>query len=313
MPSTNPRRISYILCTKNKLPQLKCTVPDLLAGCTQEDEIIVFDGQSTDGSQEYLHGLFEEGKFSVYRSEPDRNQAHALNKAIFCARGEIIKVVLDDDVLDYGFMQKCADFFRTHPEIDALGANIGLAGDPGMPPIVWDLSRQQGFESWLKGGKPFWFQDQSFTYRRSSIPIVGLWHTGVNCIDVEMTLRLTSLRQTKLAWHTGNVAVRITNAASLSLHAQYVSKVPADLRRIHVFYGVECPPEWRLPGSTFEKIRNAARLRTRLRNLLKAAADRKKGIEPPEPGDARPFAEIYKQCKQWLSEKNQGGDHQFLR
>ncbi len=291
------RRITYILCTRNKLPQLRCTVPDLIAACRKDDEIVVFDGASTDGSHEYLQSFFEAGKFRVYRSEPDRNQAHALNKALFCARGEFIKVVLDDDVLRYSSMQKCADFMHANPAIDIMGANVGLCGYTPDFLIFRDEKKQPHFERWLGGGEPFWFQDQSFICRRSSLPIIGLWSTGVNCIDVEMTLRLTSLRQVKLAWYTGTVAVHIMTAASLGLNPEYNSRIPADIRRLHAFFGVECPRDWRAP-TVLDKIRGIFRLRTRLRALAEKWRPTARIPYPPT------FPLLYEECKRWLAENH---------
>ncbi len=307
---SSDRTISYILCTKNKLPQLRHTVPDLLEGCREEDEIVVFDGASTDGSREYLEDYFNQGRFRVFRSEPDKNQAHGLNKAIFHARGEIVKVILDDDILHYSSIHKCAQFLIDHPEIDFLGATVGLAGYGKDFSIFRDLSKRQQFEGWLKGGKPFWFQDQSITYRRSSIPLVGLWHTGINCIDVEMTLRVSALRQAKLAWYTGTVGVHLMNEASLSLHPEYSSRVTRDIRRIFEFYGVECPPD-RMDPTPLRRLRNILQVRTRLRAFSKAAAHRLKGTSKPKPYQ-RSFPEAYEECKQWLAANLQEEEARFL-
>lgn len=49
-------------------------------------EHIVMDGGSTDGSI----GILESSRRVIWRSEPDRGQSHALNKAFAVSSGEII-------------------------------------------------------------------------------------------------------------------------------------------------------------------------------------------------------------------------------
>ncbi|HRI80047.1 MAG TPA: glycosyltransferase, partial [Cyclobacteriaceae bacterium] len=54
--------LSYVLTTYNKLPYLRVTIPYLLAACQPDEEIVVVDGGSQDGSAEYLAELHKSGK-----------------------------------------------------------------------------------------------------------------------------------------------------------------------------------------------------------------------------------------------------------
>ncbi len=325
MLAESDRQISYILCTKNKLRYLQRTVPDLLKACRPEDEIVVFDGASTDGSREYLQKFYDEGKFRFFRSERDCNQAHGLNKAILNCRGEIIKIILDDDVHDYPSIRKCASLMLADPSIDVLGTNVAIATYGAECNIRLDLSKQKNFEQWShEKGEAFWFWDQCFTFRRSSLPIVGLWHTGLNCIDREITLRLTSLRQAKLVWFTGTTAIHLLNEASLCFHPEYSSKMVKDIRRLYTFHGLAIPPEYRphepAPVSPLKQLANkitrGIRVRTRVANLLlglglDGVARKVKPPQPPptasnpaKPADAFSYEMAYSKCRQWLDENN---------
>jgi glycosyltransferase involved in cell wall biosynthesis len=85
MPEVN---FSYIIATRNRLPFLKITLEKLITAIQPDEEIVVVDGNSTDGSREYLQGLFQAGSIHQYLSESDKNQAHGWNKALLMAKGD---------------------------------------------------------------------------------------------------------------------------------------------------------------------------------------------------------------------------------
>ena len=93
--------LSYIIATKNKLPYLKMGLEKLIANKKPDEEILVADGASTDGTKEYLERLRRDGKIEDFISEPDYGLAHALNKLVLRSNGELLKYLSDDDVFDY--------------------------------------------------------------------------------------------------------------------------------------------------------------------------------------------------------------------
>jgi|GEM_PF-5677686 len=73
--------ISYIIATRNRLPFLKITLEKLIGELLQDEEIVVVDGNSNDGSKEYLQTLFGEGKIHQFITEPDKNQSPRLEQS----------------------------------------------------------------------------------------------------------------------------------------------------------------------------------------------------------------------------------------
>jgi glycosyltransferase involved in cell wall biosynthesis len=55
-------RISYVVTTYNKLPYLKQVLERLIAARLSDEEIVVTDGGSKDGTPDYLRGLYEAGQ-----------------------------------------------------------------------------------------------------------------------------------------------------------------------------------------------------------------------------------------------------------
>ena len=49
--------LTYIVSTRNRLPFLKITLEKLISELRQDEEIVVVDGNSNDGSKEYLQTL----------------------------------------------------------------------------------------------------------------------------------------------------------------------------------------------------------------------------------------------------------------
>jgi glycosyltransferase involved in cell wall biosynthesis len=80
--------LSYVLTTFNKLEYLKVSLPNLLDNLKDDEEIVITDGGSSDGTSEYLEDLHSRGLIHQYVSEPDIGQAHGINKAILMATGD---------------------------------------------------------------------------------------------------------------------------------------------------------------------------------------------------------------------------------
>jgi len=207
--------ISYIIATKNRLPFLNITLSKLLTHANADEEIVVVDGDSSDGTKEYLQQLFDQGKIHQYISEPDRNQAHAWNKAMLMAKGTIIKKIIDDDVYDYNAIRTCANYMLQHPEVDVCISdsldcilknynNIGLS------------SRLPWFLRWKNGEiNTFTFGDIYLLIRKSSLSYIGLYDTQFKMIDWEYSLRISFLKA-KIAYFKGCTSLSIATPGNVS-------------------------------------------------------------------------------------------------
>jgi len=192
--------ISYVLTTRNKLPYLREVLSRLLSNVEPGDEIVVVDGGSTDGTREYLERLFGEGKIHYLVSERDSGEAHGYNKGILAARGEVIKLLTDDDAFHYPSIRRCSRLLVEHPDIDALGTDAGYVKD-----YLW----------WKRFRRPFSFCGLGLQIRRRSIPLIGLLSTCNMRVDLEYAYRLTSSKAS-LAWFTGSCYRRFFNPQSNS-------------------------------------------------------------------------------------------------
>ncbi|MEE1945139.1 glycosyltransferase [Pedobacter sp. KR3-3] len=210
-----PFKISYVFCTRNRLPYLKFTLGRLIGQLQADEEIIVVDGNSTDGTQAYLDQLFEAKKINQYVTEPDRNQAHGWNKALLMAKGTIVKKIIDDDVFDFRSIRKCADYMLAHPKVDVVISN-DLSSRLDNPTEIVKNTRLSQYTNWAtKQTSSFTFGDVHLLLRKSALALIGLYNTGYVMIDWEYSLRISYL-QANIVYYTGYNALSVFQEQSVS-------------------------------------------------------------------------------------------------
>jgi len=207
--------LSYVLTTFNKLDYLKLTLPLLIKACKADEEIVIVDGGSTDGTKEYLEQFFREKKIQQLLSEKDRGEAHGTNKALFLAKGDVIKIITDDDLFDFEAIQVCKQYMLKHPETDVLGFD-GYSCKVSEKPKFDKTNFIDGYRLWKKEGSAFLFCGLSLMLRRTSLTYLGIFNTNYTIVDMEYTIRISSL-PSQIAFYTGPAFINIVNPASNSV------------------------------------------------------------------------------------------------
>lgn len=208
-------KLSYILTSFNKLAYLSVTLPLLIENKKDDEEIIVVDGGSTDGTANYLNALLRDKKIDQLISEKDFGEAHGMNKAMLIAKGELIKIITDDDIFHYPSLNECKLFMLKNKEIDILGFD-GFGFNINQIAYVYkQIDFVKGFEKWKLKKTPFLFCGLSFLIRKSSLAYMGLFNTNFKIVDIEYAIRVSSMK-TKIAFYTGMGYVNIVNPNSNS-------------------------------------------------------------------------------------------------
>jgi len=207
--------LSYIIATRNRLPFLKITLGKLLEEILPDEEIVVVDGNSTDGTKEYLHELYSKGKIHQFISEPDKNQAHAWNKAMLLAKGTLIKKIIDDDVFCYSAIRECKNYMLQNSKIDVCISNdLGCHIDSYKN--IQNFSRYSEFSKWKEGiVKSFTFGDVHLLARKKSLAYIGLYNTAFVMMDWEYSLRISYLKA-NIAYYSGYNALSVVHAETVS-------------------------------------------------------------------------------------------------
>lgn len=207
--------LSYIIATRNRLPLLKITLERLLNEIQSDEEIVVVDGNSTDGAKEYLQELFNAGKIHQFISEPDHNQAHAWNKAMLMAKGRVIKKIIDDDVYNYAAIRRCRDYMLGNPSTDIVISNC-LTAHLLEPNNIKEANRFSEFKKWKEAKvKSFTFSDVSMLIRKTSLSYIGLFDTQFTMMDWEYSLRASWLKA-NIVYYTGYNALSVGTPGNIT-------------------------------------------------------------------------------------------------
>lgn len=142
--------ISIITPCYNMLPHLKKCVHSV-SDQEVKYEHIVIDGNSTDGTKQWL----ENSNSLKWVSEKDAGMYDALNKGLKTAEAEVIGHINADEQYLPGTLKFVIDFFNKNPDIDYIVADFLLIDEKGK------------LKAFRKAFPPFWpffFSNYMYTF-----------------------------------------------------------------------------------------------------------------------------------------------------
>ncbi len=311
----NDLKLSYIITTRNKLLSLREVLSRLVKERRPDEEIIVVDGASEDGTVDYLRSLYESGQIQQFISEPDVGEAHGYNKGLLMARGELIKCITDDDAFYWPGIRSCKEFMLSHPEVDILGTNGGGTSLSKTSNLSAEYIYDEKYNKWKSLSIPIEFCGLGIMIRRNSLPLIGLFNANIVRVDYEFSLRATS-GSANLAWYTGLVWVRVLNPISNVITQRL--KIDLDTRKLNQFY-------WRINheksviNDFFDLIGNYTGKMKKLpvkavRFLAKKLGYISQQVNQPAGKDysAKDWGIVFEMCYQWLKEEDKKNNWKFI-
>jgi glycosyltransferase involved in cell wall biosynthesis len=134
---SDPPKISVVIPSYNQGRFLERAVQSLICQNYPMLEILVVDGGSTDGSKEILERYSTH--LHYWCSEPDRGQAHALNRGFRRTSGKIMGWLNSDDRLVPGALHEISQFLSDHPDVDAVYGHRVLIDENDMEIGRWTM------------------------------------------------------------------------------------------------------------------------------------------------------------------------------
>jgi len=224
-------------------------------------ELIVMDGGSTDSTISVLE--YYKDFISIYVSEKDRGQAHALNKGFSLASGEIYYWVNSDDYLNINSLNTVLTHFIHNPKLEIIYGD-GFTYDEQSQKLSysyapWAADRYLRFGSSILSHSVVW---------KSKVHS-ALWE-DLNCaMDAELWLRLFNNRKTKHC-HFPIGTLRVHQDQKTSDMKVWSVKWKEDYEVfIWKWYPVISPIEWKWRTIEYRFIQKAFRLFTAKSKLKK--------------------------------------------
>ena len=230
----NSINLSYVLTTRNKLPYLTYGLNRLIQNLQKDEEIIVVDANSNDGTVDYLKKLYKEGKIQQFISENDTGEGHGYNKGILIANGNLIKIITDDDFFNFKAIQDCKKVLLDNNDIDVIIGNVYDTSIANFEKFRLEEEVENNFKNYLKNSQIFGFTGLGMMFRKSMISWTGLFPSNTICIDTEFSFRLTYLG-VKIAWTDAAISIRIGNPQS-NLNTTAKEKMAVEIDRFQYFY-----------------------------------------------------------------------------
>lgn len=110
--------LSVIMIVRNDRLRFRRALSSVLTQKTDELEIIVIDGGSTDGTLEEI--TTHQDQFHYWESGLDKGIADAFNRGIAHARGEFIATLNSDDFWEPDILRLVQDARKRHPQASVL-------------------------------------------------------------------------------------------------------------------------------------------------------------------------------------------------
>ncbi len=185
-------------------------------------EYIIIDGGSSDGSVDIIHKYAD--RLAYWVSEPDRGQAHAINKGFARAHGDIFSWLNSDDFLLPGAVSQIVQTRRRYPSaVGWVGGCYRVKPDGRILSIVVPRGlNRDSLADWWYGG--FFYQPSCFFSAQVWREIGSLDESLHFALDVDLWLGLSAFGDFALVPEIISAAVihedAKTQAKRAAMHAE---------------------------------------------------------------------------------------------
>ena len=191
LPWQHQMAITVVTPSFNQAEYLEATIRSVLLQNYPNLEYLVVDGGSTDGSVEIIRAYAPHLGYWV--SEPDRGQAHAINKAFARATGDVLCWLNSDDTYQPGTLHTVGSMLHDGSGVLAItGHCLRVHVDSRPPHVLRGAFRSR--DDLLRFWRRYSMHQPSVFWRRELTDEVGLLDESLDLIlDFDYWARLSEL------------------------------------------------------------------------------------------------------------------------
>ena len=212
-------RVSVVIPNWNGRQWLPECLRSLAAQTRPADEVIVVDNGSDDGSLEYLRD--EHPRVRVLAQRRNTGFAHAANRGIEAASGDLVALINTDVVLSPDWLRRMATALRARPAAASVAGKMLSLREPAVLYDAGDILRRDGAceqrgrfmpddGAYDEPGEVFGACAGAALYRRDAVLGVGgfdeRYFAYLEDVDLALRLRLmgwTCAYEPAECWHAG--------------------------------------------------------------------------------------------------------------
>jgi glycosyltransferase involved in cell wall biosynthesis len=204
-PDSVPK-VSIVIIEKNEIRHIKKCLDSLLNQTYQNLEIIVVDGNSTDGTREMIFQEYSRSKEVKMVVEPGLGFAHARNVGIRSSLGEIIAFTGGNEFADPEWVEKLVKNFVSENTAGVYGCMLVPNGHGGFLREFCKFKRCKT-ASGIRPEKGRFGRGTNMAFRKSVIEELGLFDELLHDAD-----------DAEFAWRVGKKYKIVYEPAALIFH-----------------------------------------------------------------------------------------------
>lgn len=195
--------ISIGIPTYNSAATIRNTLESILRQTYTNLEINVVDDKSKDNTLEILKQIQNEclqsgdGRIKIYENEKNLGMSGNWTKCLSVARGEFVKLICADDMMDEGALEKEVKAMEEHPSVNLVESDTRLVDITGKTTGRFPRYRKSGVVDGKKVARTSIIWNNFFgapvnnLIRKSVLDKVGYFDSAfVYILDFEMWMRI---------------------------------------------------------------------------------------------------------------------------
>jgi glycosyltransferase involved in cell wall biosynthesis len=213
-------RLSVVTPSYNQAQFIEETIRSVILQGYPDLEYIVVDGGSTDGSVDIIKSYAP--SLAYWVSETDRGQAHAINKGLARATGQIVAYINSDDVYLPGAFARIAQAFVANPQARWVCGACIARDDRDNRTSVLKPEVPHDPATWLfkPSGEPYCFPQPGVFLTHSLMQEVGSFREDLHySFDYEYFQRLLFAGVRPLELDATLAIFRVHEASKTGSHA----------------------------------------------------------------------------------------------